>query len=151
MLLPRAGTRADCGVLTALIGRPILVAALLVSTGARHVYGNNRPTAPIVTDRPAVTDSSIVVPAGSLQAENGFAETVNQGSPPYTWTVLGVGLNGLPMGMTLTQGGVMSGLPTSTGAFIHSPREQESQKRRALTNRERFWIDCIAGLKFAAN
>jgi len=34
---------------------------------------------PISTDRPAVTDSSVVVPAGSLQAENGFLETSSQG------------------------------------------------------------------------
>jgi Putative MetA-pathway of phenol degradation len=34
---------------------------------------------PIVTDRPTVTNSSIVVPSGSLQAENGFPETERQG------------------------------------------------------------------------
>jgi hypothetical protein len=34
---------------------------------------------PIATDRPAVTNSSVVVPAGSLQVENGFLETVSQG------------------------------------------------------------------------
>jgi len=34
---------------------------------------------PISTDRPAVTDSSVVVPAGSLQVENGFLETSSQG------------------------------------------------------------------------
>ncbi len=34
---------------------------------------------PIATDRPAVTDSSVVVPAGSLQVENGFLETRGQG------------------------------------------------------------------------
>jgi hypothetical protein len=34
---------------------------------------------PISTDRPAVTDSSVVVPAGSLQLENGFLETRAQG------------------------------------------------------------------------
>jgi hypothetical protein len=33
----------------------------------------------IVTDRPSFTNSSIVVPAGSLQLENGFLETYNQG------------------------------------------------------------------------
>jgi hypothetical protein len=38
---------------------------------------------PIATDRPAVTDSSVVVAAGSLQFENGFANTVNQGQE--TW------------------------------------------------------------------
>jgi hypothetical protein len=34
---------------------------------------------PIATDRPSVTDSSVVVPIGSLQFENGFADTVSQG------------------------------------------------------------------------
>jgi hypothetical protein len=34
---------------------------------------------PIATDRPAVTNSSVVVPRGSLQAENGFLETSGQG------------------------------------------------------------------------
>jgi len=34
---------------------------------------------PIATDRPAVTNSSVVVPAGSLQVENGFLETRSQG------------------------------------------------------------------------
>jgi hypothetical protein len=36
-------------------------------------------TEPIATDRPAVTNSSVVVPAGSLQAENGLLETSSQG------------------------------------------------------------------------
>jgi hypothetical protein len=34
---------------------------------------------PIATDRPAVTNSSVVVPTGSLQVENGFLETSSQG------------------------------------------------------------------------
>jgi hypothetical protein len=34
---------------------------------------------PIATDRPAVTNSSVVVPAGSLQMENGLLETSSQG------------------------------------------------------------------------
>jgi hypothetical protein len=33
----------------------------------------------IATDRPAITNSSVVVPAGSVQAENGFLETSSQG------------------------------------------------------------------------
>jgi hypothetical protein len=33
----------------------------------------------IATDRPAVTNSSVVVPAGSLQVENGFLETSSPG------------------------------------------------------------------------
>jgi hypothetical protein len=34
---------------------------------------------PIATDRPSVTDSSVVVPIGSIQAENGFLETKTDG------------------------------------------------------------------------
>jgi hypothetical protein len=48
----------------------------------------------MVTDRPAITDSSIVVPAGSFQAENGFLATSNQGETivdgPETLVRLGV-------------------------------------------------------------
>src|ERR1039458_5992455 len=42
-----------------------------------------RPPTPgvsrIATDRPAVTNSSVVVPGGSLQVENGFLETSSHG------------------------------------------------------------------------
>jgi len=40
---------------------------------------NNPASAPIATDRPAVTDSSTVVPVGSFQLENGLADTVTHG------------------------------------------------------------------------
>ena len=47
------------------------------------LHGQNQPTSvdavPIATDRPAVTNFSVVVPTGSLQAENGFLETSSQG------------------------------------------------------------------------
>jgi hypothetical protein len=40
----------------------------------------NAETSPVITtDRPWFTNSSIVFPSGSLQAENGFLETYNQG------------------------------------------------------------------------
>ncbi len=55
---------------------------------------NNTPP-PISTDRPSVTDSSVVVPEGSLQAENGFADTVDQSQRifdgPETTLRFGVG------------------------------------------------------------
>jgi hypothetical protein len=56
---------------------------LLFFAGVAPLHGQNQPASvdagPISTDRPAVTDSSVVVPAGSLQAENGFLETRYQG------------------------------------------------------------------------
>ena len=84
------------GVLRALVVRPILVAAVVVVIASRQAAGSDAAAAPIVTDRPAVTDSSVVVPPGSLQAENGFAETVSQGQRtfdgPETLLRLGVAL-----------------------------------------------------------
>jgi hypothetical protein len=59
--------------------RLILVASLLIVIGPGLAAGDNPPPPPIATDRPAVTDSSVVVPPGSLQGENGFTETVSQG------------------------------------------------------------------------
>ena len=51
-------------------------------------------SSPISTDRPAVTDSSVVVPAGTIQLENGFADTVSEGlrtlDGPETWMRIGV-------------------------------------------------------------
>ena len=55
-----------------------------ILSGMMPLHGQDQPpsadaSGPIATDRPAVTNSSVVVPAGSLQAENGFLETSSQG------------------------------------------------------------------------
>jgi hypothetical protein len=55
-----------------------------VLAGIVPLHGQNQPASaaapePIVTDRPAVTNSSVVVPASSIQVENGFLETSSQG------------------------------------------------------------------------
>jgi len=55
-----------------------ILAGLAPLHGQNQTASDNTPP-PIVTDRPTVTNSSIVVPSGSLQAENGFLETDNQG------------------------------------------------------------------------
>jgi Putative MetA-pathway of phenol degradation len=51
----------------------VMVGTLAVQAGAQACRVN--PQGPIVTDRPQVTSSSIVVPCGNLQFENGFQET----------------------------------------------------------------------------
>jgi hypothetical protein len=63
--------------------RLILVASMLFAIASRPAAGDDPAAAPIATDRPAVTDSSVVVPFGSLQAENGFTETVSQGQQTF--------------------------------------------------------------------
>jgi hypothetical protein len=63
--------------------RLISVASMVAVITSRHAAGADPPATPIATDRPAVTDSSGVVPLGSLQAENGFTETVSQGQRTF--------------------------------------------------------------------
>ena len=77
----RAGRRSARAMLTR-ISTALL--AFLLTAAAPLVHGQEQPatantSAPIATDRPSFTDSSIVVPAGSLQFENGFLETSSQG------------------------------------------------------------------------
>jgi hypothetical protein len=55
------------------MARLILLATLVAAMASGQTAG------PISTDRPAVTDSSVVVPAGSLQMESGFAQTSSKG------------------------------------------------------------------------
>jgi hypothetical protein len=61
---------------TALLAFALAVMAPLHS---QDQPASSAASAPISTDRPAVTNSSVVVPVGSFQAENGFLETRSQG------------------------------------------------------------------------
>jgi hypothetical protein len=56
-----------------------LAAGILTLIGAGCATASDPAATPIVTDRPSVTASSLVVPSGSLQFENGFAATDVQG------------------------------------------------------------------------
>jgi outer membrane putative beta-barrel porin/alpha-amylase len=60
-----------------------LLLASIIAIASSPAMGSDDPPAPIATDRPAVTDSSVVVPSGSLQAENGFTETSSQGQRTF--------------------------------------------------------------------
>jgi hypothetical protein len=66
-------------------GYPLSTALMaFILAGMAPLHGQDQPATPaapgpIATDRPAVTNSSVVVPAGSFQAENGFLETSSQG------------------------------------------------------------------------
>ena len=68
--------------------RSTFVLLLVVATGnlalqaKAQTCGANAQT-PIATDRPQITNSSVVVPCGSLQFENGFQETSNGGQRSF--------------------------------------------------------------------
>jgi hypothetical protein len=59
----------------------VMAVVLALPAKAQTCGANERD--PIATDRPQITSSSIVVPCGSLQFENGFQETGNGGQ--HTW------------------------------------------------------------------
>lgn len=59
----------------------IALGTLALHASAQQCGSNAQST--IATDRPQVTSSSIVVPCGSLQFENGFAETANGGQRTF--------------------------------------------------------------------
>jgi hypothetical protein len=60
--------------------RPILAVLVVIGCGTATATD---PSSPIATDRPSVTDSSIVVPVGSLQSENGIADSWDQGERTF--------------------------------------------------------------------
>ncbi len=69
-------TRSKCGLLVALLGGAMALQA------QSHACGADAQST-IATDRPQVTSSSIVVPCGSLQFENGFQETGTGGQRSF--------------------------------------------------------------------
>ena len=71
-------------------GRPralllsIVAVCLALHAKAQSCGANAQST--IATDRPQITNSSVVVPCGSVQFENGFQETGNGGKRSYDFT-----------------------------------------------------------------
>jgi hypothetical protein len=59
----------------------VMVGTLALQAKAQPCGSNAQST--IATDRPQVTNSSVVVPCGSLQFENGFLETSNGGQRSF--------------------------------------------------------------------
>jgi len=60
----------------------MLLAVIVAATPTLHAQDQPEDAdtkKPISTDRPAFTDSSLVVPAGSFQLENGFLDTATRG------------------------------------------------------------------------
>src|SRR6202021_2649870 len=59
----------------------VIAGMLVVEAEAQKCGANAQST--IATDRPQITSSSVVVPCGSLQFENGFQETGNRGQRSF--------------------------------------------------------------------
>ena len=71
--------RSKCALFLSMI---FMTAAIHAPQASAQTCGANAQS-PISTGRPQITSSSIVVPCGSLQFENGFQETGNGGQQSY--------------------------------------------------------------------
>jgi hypothetical protein len=110
--------------------------------GIAPLYGQ---TSPIATDRPAITNSSVVVPAGSLQVENGLQIATASGGrtfdgpeslvvfgltdatelrftvPDYIHAASGSGFGDLALGVKQQIGHTPSGFDVSLIVFLSFP------------------------------
>jgi hypothetical protein len=77
---------------------PLLALAVLAHASAQNKACRADPTSTISTDRPQITEASTTVPCGTLQFENGLAETKSSGSwgldLTETWVRLGLPAKG---------------------------------------------------------
>src|SRR5437588_3223980 len=63
-----------------------MLSALAWHATSAAAAGCTQPSAPIATDRPDVTNSSVVVPVGSLQNENGINVSRRDGADIFDGT-----------------------------------------------------------------
>jgi hypothetical protein len=78
------------------------------------------------------------IPAGKVGAAYSFTMSATGGSLPYSWTAAG-----LPEGLSMTTGGAISGVPTSSGTFSAVITVEDSA---SLTNSKPFEITILPAL-----
>jgi hypothetical protein len=127
-----------------LVFRPLFARSLWIPMLALAMALRGQPNA-IVTDRPAITDSSVVVPAGNLQLENGLQLTTVSGRrtfdapetlavfgltdatelrvivPDYNYQAPGSGFGDLVLGAKQQIGHTVSGFDASLIVFLSFP------------------------------
>jgi hypothetical protein len=72
--------------LSPLVWPVLLIGGRFIPAASAQAPDASSASAPIATDRPAVTDSSAVVPNGVFQAENGVLDTDNQGRRTFDFS-----------------------------------------------------------------
>lgn len=91
---------------------------------ASNGSGTSAPaTISITVNGPTIVVSPASVPNGTVGAAYSVALTASGGTAPYTYQV---SAGGLPAGLALSSGGVLSGTPTAGGTFNFSVRAVDS-------------------------
>jgi hypothetical protein len=103
---------------TAIVGTPATAGTynvtLTVTDSESPTVQKNANYTIIIDSPPPPTVLIAAPPIGTLNvAYPGFTFTGSGGQPPYTWTESGA----LPLGLSFSTGGVLSGTPTAAGSF----------------------------------
>jgi hypothetical protein len=122
-----------------------LLARLLLIAMMGGIVSLHCQPSPIVTDRPAITNSSVVVPSGSVQSENGVQVTTSSGqrtfdgpeslvayglteatelritAPDYNFSGMNSGFGDLALGIKQQIGHSQSGFDASLIVFVSFP------------------------------
>ncbi|MGA9776992.1 MAG: Ig domain-containing protein [Verrucomicrobiia bacterium] len=99
------------------IGRFFVWGSFDGSTNAPVVYPNGTSIANLAAEAfIQISPPPPALPGGATTNAYNVTLTASGGRPPYTWT-LAPSSAGLPSGLTLSPGGVISGTPTQTGTF----------------------------------
>ena len=87
------------------------------------IFGYYAPITPTITTTSLPSGSLNTPYSASLQAVDGFS--------PYTWSLIA---GGLPVGLSLSNNGLISGLPTSSGTANFTVQVTDAQMQTATAN-----------------
>ena len=99
----------NTGVIT---GTPSAVATSTITVTVQDAYGVTDPQTYTVTIKPSPSITTSSLPNGEKSVFYSTTMAVSNGTPPYTWAG-----SGLPNGLSMSAGGVLSGTPTVFGTF----------------------------------
>jgi hypothetical protein len=99
-------------------------------TDANSQTGSASLTLTVTAGGPTITTPA-TLPNGEATAPYSQSLAASGATPPYTWTVIS---GSLPAGLSLNPGGVISGVPTTTGGYNFTVQVADSVNRKATQN-----------------
>ena len=127
----RSGPRVKKSVLQLVLFLPLLIAAVLSSSGCAGVVsaGGGNST----QQKQALLVISIALPNGTPQLTYSTNLAATGGTGPYSWSVT---KGSLPAGLVISSSGVISGTPTQAGTSAFTVQVTDSSSPAANRHRK---------------